>query len=106
MFQHIQSRLWGSWSQEITKAYKNHTKIHVIFLQLNKVALSLSDEMHANYWMGYEGKNIDEEPLLPVNKMTCATVSLHQIKCHKHPWEWLLLKQEEKALGLKINAIF
>lgn len=56
--------------------------------------------------MGYEGKNIDKEPLLPVNKMTCATVSLHQIKCHKHPWEWLLLKQEEKALGLKINAIF
>lgn len=56
--------------------------------------------------MGYEGKNIDEEPLLPVNKMTCATVSLHQIKCHEHPWEWLLLKQVEKALGLKINAIF
>lgn len=90
----------------MTKACKNHTKIHVIFLQLSKISLSLSDEMHANYWMGYEGKTMDKEPLLPVKKMTCATISLHQTKCHEDLWEWLLLKQEEKALGLKTNAVF
>lgn len=48
----------------------NHTKIHVNFLQFTKIILSLSDEMHVNYWTGCEQKITNKGILLSINNMT------------------------------------
>lgn len=45
-----------------------------LFYSSLKKVLSLSDEMHVNYWTGCEQKTTDKGALLPINNMTCAII--------------------------------
>lgn len=56
------------------KVSMNHTKIHVIFLQLTRKPSFLLDKMHVNNWTGCEQKTADKEVLLPINNMACVII--------------------------------
>lgn len=62
------------WISRNYKGSTNHTKILVIFLQLTKKVMSLSNEMCVDCWTMCEQETTDKGASLPINNMTCATV--------------------------------